>query len=151
LPDKLLNGPVVYGGYGCADSAPIPQPGSVPGYLAMLGAGEEKIIALQRGPTGDPSVTDAACFPGEKAHQAVLAGWDAALFVNRHIVPEPAPFCGSMVPIANAIMAFRVPATRCDHELRQPSQVILHQRDYSGNRPNGLARGGSDRSAFACR
>jgi len=95
LPDKLLNGPVVYGGYGCPDSAPIPQAGSVPGYLAMLGAGEEKIIALQRGPTGDPSATEAACFPGEKAHQAVLAGWDAVLFVNRHIVPEPAPFCGS--------------------------------------------------------
>jgi hypothetical protein len=70
----------------------------VPGYLATLAPGEEKIIVLQRGPTGDPSAPEPACFPGEKAHQAVLAGWDAVLFVNRHVVaapPEPFPFCGS--------------------------------------------------------
>jgi len=98
LADQRLNGPVVYGGYGCPDSAPIPRPDSIPGYLGLLGAGEEKIVVLQRGPTGDPSAPEAACFPGEKAHQAVLAGWDAVLFVNRHTVvapPEAAPFCGS--------------------------------------------------------
>ena len=98
LADDLLNGPVVYGGYGCPTSAPIPSPSSIPGYEASLLPGEEKIIVLQRGPTGDPSAPEAACFPGEKAHQAVLAGWQAVLFVNRHVVsapPEPLPFCGS--------------------------------------------------------
>lgn len=98
LADDLLNGPVVYGGYGCPTSAPIPSPSSIPGYEASLLPGEEKIILLQRGPTGDPSAPEAACFPGEKAHQAVLAGWQAVLFVNRHVVsapPEPLPFCGS--------------------------------------------------------
>jgi hypothetical protein len=98
LPDQVLNGPVVYGGYGCPDSAPLPRPEDVPGYLALVGPGEEKIIVLQRGPTGDPSAPEPACFPGEKAHQAVLAGWDAVLFVARHVVsapPEPVPFCGS--------------------------------------------------------
>jgi hypothetical protein len=88
----------VYGGYGCPTSAPIPRPEDVPGYLGSLLTGEEKIIVLQRGPTGDPSAPEAACFPGEKAHQAVLAGWDAVLFVARHVVaapPEPVPFCGS--------------------------------------------------------
>jgi hypothetical protein len=98
LADDLLNGPVVYGGYGCPTSAAIPSPSSIAGYEASLLPGEEKIIVLQRGPTGDPSAPEAACFPGEKAHQAVLAGWEAVLFVNRHVVaapPEPLPFCGS--------------------------------------------------------
>ncbi|HET7727480.1 MAG TPA: hypothetical protein VFK54_09150 [Candidatus Limnocylindrales bacterium] len=95
LDDELLNGPTVYGGYGCPDSAPIPSPSSIAGYEASLLPGEEKIIVLQRGPTGDPSATEAACFPGEKAHQAVLAGWDAVLFVQRHGGTENPPFCGS--------------------------------------------------------
>jgi hypothetical protein len=98
LDDQFLNGPVVYGGYGCPTSAPIPPPSSIPGYEASLLPGEEKIIVLQRGPTGDPSAPEGACFPGEKAHEAVLAGWEAVLFVNRHVVsapPEPVPFCGS--------------------------------------------------------
>lgn len=98
LDDEVLNGPVVYGGYGCPTSAPIPSPSSIPGYESSLLPGEEKIVVLQRGPTGDPSAPEGACFPGEKAHEAVLAGWEAVLFVNRHVVsapPEPVPFCGS--------------------------------------------------------
>jgi hypothetical protein len=95
LPDETLNGPVVYGGYGCPDSTPIPAPSSIPGYEASLVAGEEKIVVLQRGPTGDPSAPEAACFPGEKAHEAVLAGWDAVVFVQRHGGTEDPPFCGS--------------------------------------------------------
>ncbi|MFI5624115.1 LVIVD repeat-containing protein [Nocardioides sp. NPDC051685] len=95
LPDETLNGPVVYGGYGCPASAPIPSPSSIPGYEASLVAGEEKIVVLQRGPTGDPSATEGACFPGEKAHEAVLAGWDAVVFVQRHGGTENPPFCGS--------------------------------------------------------
>ena len=95
LPDEELNGPVVYGGYGCPDSAPIPTPDSIPGYVGTLETDEEKIVVLQRGPTGDPSAPEAACFPGEKAHEAVLAGWDAVLFVQRHGGTENPPFCGS--------------------------------------------------------
>ncbi|HET6770760.1 MAG TPA: hypothetical protein VFH75_03870 [Actinomycetota bacterium] len=95
LDDLTMNGPTVYGGYGCPDSAPIPRPEDVPGYLALVGPGEEKIIVLQRGPSGDPSAPEAACFPGEKAHEAVLAGWDAVLFVQRHEAVENPPFCGS--------------------------------------------------------
>lgn len=95
LDDDLLNGPVVYGGYGCPASAPIPSPSSIPGYEASLLPGEEKIIVLQRGPTGDPSAPEGACFPGEKAHEAVLAGWEAVLFVQRHGGTENPPFCGS--------------------------------------------------------
>jgi hypothetical protein len=95
LPDLTLNGPVVYGGYGCPDSAPIPSPASVPGYLFQVGPTEETIVVLQRGPAGDPSAPEEACFPGEKAHEAVEAGWDAVLFVQRHGGTEEPPFCGS--------------------------------------------------------
>jgi hypothetical protein len=97
LPDLTLNGPVVYGGYGCPDSDPIPSPEDIPGYLDMLEPGEETIIVLQRGPVGDPSAPEEACFPGEKAHEAALAGWDAVLFVNHHTGEAAGgePFCGS--------------------------------------------------------
>jgi hypothetical protein len=97
LPDLTLNGPVVYGGYGCPDSDPIPSPEDIPGYLEMLEPGEETIIVLQRGPVGDPSAPEDACFPGEKAHEAALAGWDAVLFVNHHTGEAAGgePFCGS--------------------------------------------------------
>jgi hypothetical protein len=97
LDDLTLNGPVVYGGYGCPDSAPIPSPEDIPGYLDMLEEGEETIIVLQRGPVGDPSAPEEPCFPGEKAHEAALAGWDAVLFVNHHTGEAAGgePFCGS--------------------------------------------------------
>ena len=100
LPDLTLSGPVVYGGYGCPDSAAIPSPEDIPGYLEMLQPGDETIIVLQRGPVGDPSAPEEACFPGEKAHEAAEAGWDAVLFVNRHVASDPdaepvPPFCGS--------------------------------------------------------
>ena len=98
LDDLTLNGPTVYGGYGCPESAPIPRPEDVPGYLALLSPGEEKIVVLQRGPVGDPSAPEEACFPGEKAHEAAEAGWDSVLFVNHHAgeaASPTVPFCGS--------------------------------------------------------
>jgi hypothetical protein len=100
LDDLTLNGPVVYGGYGCPDSAPIPTPESIvladgSSYVDSLLPGEETILVLQRGPSGDPSAPEEACFPGEKAHEAALAGWDAVVFVNRHTADTSDAFCGS--------------------------------------------------------
>src|SRR5215207_2592170 len=99
LEDLTLSGPVVYGGYGCPASEPIPSPEDIPGYLDMLEEGDETIIVLQRGPVGDPSAPEEACFPGEKAHEAALAGWDAVIIVNRHaaggdVAPDEV-YCGS--------------------------------------------------------
>jgi hypothetical protein len=95
LPDKKLNGPVVYGGYGCVGSAPIPLASSI--NWGTLAPGEEKIVVLQRGPAGDPSATEEACFPGDKAAAGKAAGYDAVVLVARHLgSPEPLPpFCGS--------------------------------------------------------
>ena len=97
LDDLTLNGPVVYGGYGCPDSEPVPSPEEIPGYLDMLEEGEETILVLQRGPVGDPSAPEEPCFPGEKAHEAAEAGWDAVVFVNHHTGEAAGgePFCGS--------------------------------------------------------
>ncbi|MBT2521152.1 LVIVD repeat-containing protein [Arthrobacter sp. ISL-28] len=97
LDDLTLNGPVVYGGYGCPDSAAIPTPESISGYIESLEPGEETILVLQRGPAGDSSAPEEACFPGEKAHEAALAGWDVMLFVNHHSGEAAGgePFCGS--------------------------------------------------------
>ena len=106
--DKRLNGPTVYGGYGCPTAAPIP-----PADEALAGVtlepGEERIVVLQRGPTDDPSAPEEACFPGEKAAMAVAAGYDAVVFVNRHLGSAEAdaaeaPFCGSgAFPAGDAI------------------------------------------------
>src|ERR687897_876880 len=98
LPDKRLNGPVAYGGYGCpGTSAPIPNADSTipPG---SLDPGEEQIIVLQRGPTGDPNAPEEACFPGEKADNATDQGWDAVILTGRHLAGGAAdddpPNCG---------------------------------------------------------
>ena len=71
-----------------------------------LQPGDERILLMQRGPSGDPSadyngngdLTDDACFPGEKAAKAFDAGWDAIVLVNRHLGSDDStgvPFCGS--------------------------------------------------------
>ena len=94
LPDRTLNGPVVYGGYGCPTSAPIPTRESTG---LVTAPGEEAIVVLQRGPSGDPNAPEDACFPGEKAANGIAAGYDAVLLVNRHLDSAEAdsPFCGS--------------------------------------------------------
>jgi hypothetical protein len=95
LGDQLLNGPVVYGGYGCPGSARIPPRSQA--FPNALPAGEEAIVVLQRGPSGDTDDGDAACFPGEKAAEAEAAGYDALVLMNRHngSVAADEPYCGS--------------------------------------------------------
>ena len=111
LPDQTLSGNVVYGGYGCpADTTVLPKAsdytdGNAANGELTLQPGDEKILLMQRGPSGDPTadyntngdLTDDACFPGEKAAKAFDAGWDAIVLVNRHFGSAAAdePYCGS--------------------------------------------------------
>ena len=106
LGDQTLSGKVVYGGYGCpADTTVVPLASDYDEVDLGLEEGDEKILLMQRGPTGDPSADyngngdlfDDACFPGEKAAKAFDAGWDALVLVNRHTGSEATdtPFCGS--------------------------------------------------------
>jgi hypothetical protein len=96
LPDLKLNGPTVYVGYACPDSAAVPHRDSVG--LGALADGEEAIAVIQRGPSGDSANPEPACFPGQKADAAMDAGYDAVVFVDHHTghtVNPDVPFCGS--------------------------------------------------------
>jgi hypothetical protein len=98
LPDKMMNGPTVYGGYGCPQSpaSDIPDP-SVAG---PLGPDEEAILVLQRGPVGDSSANYEACFFSEKVEAAQDAGYGGAIIANHHTgasggAAPDAQLCGS--------------------------------------------------------
>jgi hypothetical protein len=125
LPDQTLSGNVVYGGYGCpADPTPLPKASDYPDPQP----GDEKILLMQRGPSGDPSadyngngdLTDDACFPGEKAAKAFDAGWDAIVLVNRHLGSDDTngtPFCGSGAYDPNKPMVTTCTTHSAYHEL----------------------------------
>jgi hypothetical protein len=97
LPDLTLNGPTVYGGYGCDASRPIPPRSQFFPPANEMPGGQDAIVVLQRGPTGDPQNPEEACFPGEKVANGQEAGYDAVLLVNRHLgsADLDEPFCGS--------------------------------------------------------
>jgi hypothetical protein len=95
LPDRTLNGPVVYGGYGCPGTSRIPPRNEV--FPTALPENEEAIVVLQRGPEQDTNDSYEACFPGEKAAEAKNAGYDAVILINRHFgsADLDEPYCGS--------------------------------------------------------
>lgn len=83
-PDGTLNGPTVFGGYGCPDDR-----GSVPrADVAIpdsdLLPSEERIVVFQRGPVQDPNHDHSACFFSEKIESGQLAGYDAVIIANHH-------------------------------------------------------------------
>jgi hypothetical protein len=98
LPDKRVDGPVVFGGYGCpGDRGSIP-PASV--LDPVTAPGEDQIVTFQRGPVEDPNSPGEACFFSEKVESAQLAGYDAVLIANHHTgsgagAQPDATLCGS--------------------------------------------------------
>ena len=83
LEDRTLNGPTLFGGYGCNADNDIP---TAPGTLT-LNPGEESILVLSRGPqsaTADPSALYDGCTFQEKAENAAEEGWDAVIIGNHH-------------------------------------------------------------------
>jgi hypothetical protein len=81
FPDGKVNGPTVFGGYGCPDDAAEVPPAS--GLTA--GPGEEKIIVFQRGPVGDPNHGQhSACLFSEKIRMGEEKGYDAVIVANHH-------------------------------------------------------------------
>jgi hypothetical protein len=81
LEDNNLNGPTVYGGYGCDASPAIPTFASTG---ITLQPDEESLVVLQRGPVNDPSNPYAACTFQEKAENAEAAGYDGVVIANHH-------------------------------------------------------------------
>jgi hypothetical protein len=95
LPDATVNGPTVYGGYGCdADAGSIP-----PASVLTVDPGEERILVVSRGPVEDPNNAFEACRFDEKAQNAIDAGYDAVVIGNHHVGADAgaspdAAFCG---------------------------------------------------------
>lgn len=81
LPDGVINGPTVFGGYGCnEDVADIPDPS----VLGLRDPDEESILVLQRGPDNDPNHPHTPCRFDEQAQNAHNAGYDAVIIANHH-------------------------------------------------------------------
>jgi hypothetical protein len=80
FPGGKINGPTVFGGYGCPDDAAEVPPASV----LTAGPDEEKIIVFQRGPVGDPNHDHAACFFSDKIRMGEDKGYDVVLVANHH-------------------------------------------------------------------
>ncbi|MBI4259071.1 MAG: hypothetical protein HY658_00760 [Actinobacteria bacterium] len=82
FPDEKINGPTVFGGYGCVgDRAGIPAATDV---FPAVGADEERIIVFQRGPVNDPNSPGAACFFSDKVASGEMKGYDVVLIANHH-------------------------------------------------------------------
>jgi hypothetical protein len=79
FPDGKVNGPTVFGGYGCPGD-PVPPPS----VLGQLGPDEESMIVFQRGPVGDPNAPGAACFFSDKIRAGEEAGYDVVIVANHH-------------------------------------------------------------------
>ena len=83
FPDGKINGPTVYGGYGCPDdAAEVPTAAAA---FPSLGADEEAIIVFQRGPVGDPNHDQHdACFFSDKIAMGESKGYDVVIVANHH-------------------------------------------------------------------
>ena len=79
FPDEKVNGPTVFGGYGCPGD-PVPDPS----VLGPLGADEEAIVMFQRGPVNDPNNPSEACFFSDKVRSGEEAGYDVVIIANHH-------------------------------------------------------------------
>jgi hypothetical protein len=98
FPEGKINGPMVFGGYGCPDdTAEIPSPSA----LGTLAPGEEKIIVFQRGPVQDPNhAQHDSCFFSDKIRAGEEAGYDVVIVANHHVGSNAGEFpdsfaCGS--------------------------------------------------------
>ncbi|HZC99071.1 MAG TPA: PA domain-containing protein [Actinomycetes bacterium] len=85
IDDGILNGPVVFGGYGCDEDDQIPPASVLDSFIDPTAASpEERIVVVQRGPVGDPSATYPACFFSTKVENGQDKGYDAVIIANHH-------------------------------------------------------------------
>lgn len=94
----MATGPIVFGGYGCADDRGEVPPASV--LDPFLEPGDEKIVVFQRGPVQDPNHDHDACFFSEKVESGELAGYNVVIIANHHVGSGAGAFpdafiCGS--------------------------------------------------------
>ena len=150
LPDKRLNGPTVYGGYGCPTSAPVPPP---PGGLA---AGEEAILVLQRGPAQDPNEPGEACFFSQKVEAAQRAGYGGVIIANHHVGADAgespdAALCGAMAHEFTVTIPAMCIGHRAMHLLfgRAPDYPVPYPAGDPGDREPNIGEAGARVAATA--
>jgi hypothetical protein len=103
LPDSRLDGPTIFGGYGCPDDRDgIPTADeAMDMYDLTLGANEELTLVLERGPLQDPNhAQHDACLFFDKVETAQILGYDAAVVANHHVGAQAGeapdtPVCGT--------------------------------------------------------
>jgi hypothetical protein len=101
-PDKSMNGPTIFGGYGCpesTDDVPTAEEAKEM-YDLTLEPDEDLILVTERGPVQDPNDPYEACFFSQKVEFAQDLGYDAAMVANHHVGAGEGDFpdafiCGS--------------------------------------------------------
>ena len=156
LPDDRVNGPIVFGGYGCpADRPGIPNASILD---SVTTPGEDQIIMFQRGPVDDPNSPGEACFFSEKVESAQLAGYDAAIIANHHTGAAEgqhphATLCGSQ----GHVFTPTIPGLCVGHELmhvlfgRMPDYTVPYPLGDPGDlEPNvgDIGNGKIDATSF---
>jgi hypothetical protein len=84
IADGIINGPVVWGGYGCDENNLIPSASVLDPFMSG-DPNEERILVTQRGPVSDPGEPYEACFFSTKVENAQNAGYDAVIVANHHV------------------------------------------------------------------
>jgi hypothetical protein len=135
LSDGKINGPTIYGGYGCPAGPPVPPASALDSVTA---AGEDQVLVLQRGPVGDPAANFEACFFSEKVEVAQNAGYDAVVIANHHVgsgagaLPD-AHLCGSQGHVFTPTIPGVCVGHRALHELFGDSPS--YEVPYAGSEP----------------
>ena len=135
FPDEKVNGPMVFGGYGCPGD-PVPPVST----LGTLGADEEAIIVFQRGPVNDPNHPGNACFFSDKIRAGEEAGYDVVIVANHHTGAQggetaDAFFCGGQGSPVLGTAAGLCIGHKSMHELfgKAPDYTLPYPEDDPGN------------------
>jgi hypothetical protein len=135
FPDEKVNGPMVFGGYGCPGD-PVPPVST----LGTLGADEEAIIVFQRGPVNDPNHPGNACFFSDKIRAGEEAGYDVVIVANHHTGAQggetaDAFFCGGQGSPVLGTAAGLCIGHRSMHELfgKAPDYTLPYPEGDPGN------------------
>jgi hypothetical protein len=139
FPGGKVNGPMVFGGYGCPGD-PVPPVST----LGTLAADEEAVIVFQRGPVNDPNAPGNACFFSDKIRAGEEAGYDVVIVANHHTGAQggetpDAFFCGGQGSPVLGTAAGLCIGHKSMHELfgRTPDYTVPYPVGDPGDRePN---------------
>jgi hypothetical protein len=86
IEDGVLNGPLVFGGYGCPEDDQVPPASVLDPFLDPdAESPEERILVTERGPVNDPNAPYDACFFSDKIRLGEEKGYDAVIVANHHL------------------------------------------------------------------